>query len=407
MDATILQNTNCSQKYHCGLFGFLLSIILSVVIGGASGVGATIWYLNVYQPQLLAKNTTTVATNDSQGKNQVLAVQEDSAAVDVAASVSPSVVSIVVSEELEQIVRQGPFSFQTEGSGTYEDVGGGTGFIVSDDGLIVTNKHVVSNAKAQYSAVLSDGSRHTLEVLSLDPLNDVAIVRISGGEKIDYKPITLGDSDALKIGQTVLAIGNTLAEYQNSVTKGVISGIGREIVAGGYSDQELLDDLLQTDAAINLGNSGGPLVNLSGQVVGINTAVDQQGENIGFAIPVNEIKVALDSYKEFGEIVRPMLGVRYTQITPELADSENLPVDHGAVIATGDSQNSAIVSGSPADTAGLRSGDILLSIDSVDIDETNTLSDLIQQHKVGDSIRVQYMRGDETISVDITLVKFQ
>lgn len=378
---------------------FILLLLCTSFLGGALG-GA--WVVLVYQAQ-----TKIAPVPKFSSKLTQKLVEEESGAIAVAKAVTPSVVSIVISKELENIVQRGPFLFESEGSGEFQDVGGGTGFFVSEDGLILTNRHVVNDQNAQYSAVLSDGRRRAVEILSRDPLNDLAIVKIvpENGEK--FKPLALGDSSALQVGQTVLAIGNSLAEFQNSVTKGVISGLGREVVAGTFQDQELLRNLLQTDAAINPGNSGGPLANIAGQVVGINTAIAGGAENIGFAIPINEAKRALDSFYEFGEIVRPMLGVRYVPVNKDVAEELGLSVDYGALLR-GDAFASevAVVSGSPADQVGLKDGDILLAIDGTVIDEEHTLSDLIQEHVVGDTIRVRYLREKSEAEVDVTLSKF-
>ncbi|OGY79279.1 MAG: hypothetical protein A3B74_00295 [Candidatus Kerfeldbacteria bacterium RIFCSPHIGHO2_02_FULL_42_14] len=378
---------------------FVLLLICTSFLAGAVG-GA--WVVLLYQTQ--GQNIATPKI--SQKLTQKL-VEEESGAIAVAKSVTPSVVSIVISKELESIVQRGPFLFESEGSGEFRDVGGGTGFFVSKDGLILTNRHVVSDEEAQYSVVLSDGRRRSAEILSRDPLNDLAIVKIVPENSEKFQPLEIGDSSALQVGQTVLAVGNSLAEFQNSVTKGVISGLGREVVAGTFQDQELLRNLLQTDAAINPGNSGGPLVNIAGQVVGINTAIAGGAENIGFAIPINEAKKALDSFYEFGEIVRPMLGVRYIPVNKDVAEALELPVDYGALLR-GDPLGGepAVLSGSPADQVGLKDGDILLAIDGVTLDEEHMLSDLISEHAVGDTIRVRYMRNKEELEIDVTLSKF-
>jgi len=327
----------------------------------------------------------------------------------VVEQVNPSVVSIVVSKELDSFIQRGPFLFQEEGgSGELQDVGGGTGFFVSKDGLILTNKHVVSDTEAQYSVILSDGTRHAADVVSLDPLTDLAVIKIKPDEGQAFTPLPLGDSDALRVGQTVLAVGNSLAEYQNSVTKGVISGIGREIVAGGLEIQESLDNVIQTDAAINLGNSGGPLLDLSGHVVGINTAIDKQGESIGFALPINEAKEALASFEKFGEIARPMMGVRYALLTAEIAKEKGLAISEGALISGSEKTGEvAVVPGSPAEKAGLKEGDIITAIDGQAITSEVKLSDLIEQHQVGDEIVVKYVRDGKEAQVKLTLAKFE
>ena len=307
--------------------------------------------------------------------------------------VLPAVVSIIVSKELQPYNSDSlsfpfdqffsfPFDqfFQTtpvpqpeqnQAEPEKQKVGGGTGFIISADGLILTNKHVVDDIAADYSVVLSDGTSYEAEVVARDPLNDFAFLRI---EAQDLPTVDLGDSDQIQIGQTVIAIGFSLGEYSNTVTKGIISGIGRDIVAGSASGSEKLEGVIQTDAAINPGNSGGPLLNLAGQVIGINTAVNWQGQSLGFAIPINQAKSVIESVNQFGEIIRPWLGVRYVILNKEIAEANKLKYEYGAMVLRGQTANEvAVVKDSPADKAGIVENDIITKINGEEINENNQL----------------------------------
>lgn len=325
-------------------------------------------------------------------KNTKLTLQESSATIDAVKTASPSVVSITgVSKTVD--------FFGNVGSSE----SAGTGFIVREDGLILTNKHVVSASGAEYTVFTNDGKQYTAKIKAVDPLYDLAFLKINAKNLPVAK---LGDSSSLQIGQKVIAIGNALGQYQNTVTEGVVSAIGRAIQAGdsGSSSTESLENMIQTDAAINSGNSGGPLVNLDGQVIGINTAVDQSGQSIGFAIPINVAKSAIDSVVTTGRVVRPMIGVSYISITKEFAVSNNLPVNEGAYIY-GSKNQLAVIPGSPADKAGLRDGDIITKINNDKISNNKSLSSLIGKYKVGDKVEITYLRDGKTKTVTITLVE--
>jgi len=317
---------------------------------------------------------------------------QESAITNTVDKVGPSVVSITA----EQTTRDF-FGFLRTGTSA------GTGFIVSEDGLILTNKHVVGSESASYTVITSDGKEYKATVKTRDPKYDIAILKIDGN---DYSAVDLGDSDSLKVGQTAIAIGNALGQYQNTVTVGVISALGRAIEAGDYSsgESESLDNLIQTDAAINPGNSGGPLVNASGQVIGINTAIDSEAQGIGFSIPINVAKTALASYLERGKIVRPYIGVRYVPITADYAKKNNLPVDHGAIIyAQGD--NLAVLPGSPAAKAGLAEGDIIIKVNDTTLTEGLGLVGALSKYKPGDKITITFIRDGKEQKVDLVLAE--
>jgi len=325
---------------------------------------------------------------------QTLQVQEESETVGTVKKVLPSVVAITTKQQMSSFF-----------GGTYTAQGGGSGFVVDPNGLIVTNKHVASSDTATYSVITNDGKSYDAKVVARDPLADLAVLKISAK---NLPVVELGDSDKLELGQKVIAIGNALGEYQNSVTTGVVSGIGRTITAGDSSGSsgETLSNVIQTDAAINPGNSGGPLINLDGQVIGINTAIDQQGSAIGFALPINSVKQAIASAVATGTIVRPKLGVRYTTITKEFAAANNMDITQGALVQRGSGTNDvAVEPGSPADVAGLKEGDILVSVNSDNITEQADLIALLQKYKPGDTVQIKYIRQGVTKTIDVKLGK--
>ncbi|HVQ43360.1 MAG TPA: trypsin-like peptidase domain-containing protein [Candidatus Saccharimonadia bacterium] len=323
-----------------------------------------------------------------------LVVQESSAVVDVAQKVSPAVVSITTKAVTQDFFGR---PTQTEGAGT--------GMIVTADGLILTNRHVVDDATANYTVVTSDGKTYAAKVVSRDSINDIAFVQITAS---NLPTVALGDSGAVKVGQRVVAIGNALGQFQNTVTEGIISGLSRGVTAGDSNatiggSTENLQNLLQTDAAINPGNSGGPLVNLDGQVVGINTAVAGQGQNLGFAIPINEVKPLVASVKSAGRIVRPYLGVRYVAVDKQVAAEGNLSVSNGAWVKAANDQNPGVVPGSPAAKAGVKEGDIITKVGGDTIDATHSLQSLVGKHKVGDKVGVMVLRDGKTQTLSVTL----
>lgn len=335
--------------------------------------------------------------------------------VEMVSKVNDAVVSVVITKDVpvyEQYYEQfDPWGFfqvpRVRESGTEErEVGGGSGFIVSNDGLIVTNNHVVVDQTARYSVLLNDGTVYTVDVLARDSDLDIAILKINQPIEIKLTYLEFGDSANLKLGQTVVAIGNALAEFQNSVSVGVVSGLSRSIVASDqWGRSEQLDQVIQTDAAINPGNSGGPLLNLEGKVVGVNVATSRGADNIGFALPAQVVKQAVDSVKEYGEIVRPYIGVRYARVTSRLVKANNLPVDYGALIVRGQNENEpAVIPDSPAAKAGLVENDIILSVDGESLQDKD-LSTVLRSKKVGQSVSLEIMSGGERKTVTVTLEK--
>ena len=312
----------------------------------------------------------------------------------VADKVSPSVVSISTSQ-----------SGGSQSSRVFQ--GAGTGIIVSDNGYVVTNKHVVDGATNISVATTAGDIYENVKLVGVDPLNDVAFLKIEGVDNL--KPAVIGDSLTLSIGQSVVAIGNSLGEYQNTVTSGIVSGLGRPIVAqsGDGASYESLNDLIQTDAAINPGNSGGPLVNLSGQVVGINTAVAAEAQGIGFAIPISAVKGMLKGVVETGEVNRPYIGVRYVDITPMVAKSNNLKVKNGAYVSSEQSSGEAVEKNGPADNAGIKDGDIIVSVNGIEVGPNASLGSLITQYQPGDVVDLKIKRCDDDKEVKVTLDKYE
>ncbi len=282
-------------------------------------------------------------------------------------------------------------------------IGGGSGFLISADGYIVTNRHVVDDSAAEYTVFTNDGKEHAAKVIAADPVLDIALIKIPGSQ---FPYLQFGDSDKLEVGQTAIAIGNALGEFRNTVSVGVISGLARSIVAGDEASQatEPLDQVIQTDAAINPGNSGGPLLDLDGKVVGVNVALAAGSENVGFALPVNNLKGAIESARTSGKIVRPYLGIRYVQITPELKTKNHLSIDRGVLVRRGTADDElAVIPGSPADKAGIVENDIILELNGEQLDESHSLATLLRRHAVGDTVTLKVWHQGETKVVKVTL----
>jgi serine protease Do len=391
-DQTAKRNKPAPRNKTAQLVFVVTAVILIFIAGSVGGVGGVLFFSanNGEFAKKLGinfKNLTIPTTS-----TQKIVVEESNAIIDAANKVSDAVVSITLKKTVTDIFGQ-----------QYQSEGAGSGFIITSDGLILTNKHVVSDTAAKYAVVTKDGKTYDAVVQSLDPINDLAVIKI---EARNLPVVELGDSEQLKVGQWVVAIGNALGQFQNTVTAGVISAKDRKIEASDQSGQgqETLSNLLQTDTAINQGNSGGPLVNLAGQVIGINTAVAAGAQGIGFAIPVNSAKSAIDSIKKTGRIIRPYLGVRYFEITPAIAKENNLSVNYGALVQRGKGLTSfAVVPGSPADKAGLVENDIIIEVNGEKIDETHTLIDLVQKYQVGEDIKIKIMSKGQEKEVKVKL----
>ena len=352
---------------------------------------------------------------------QMITVAHDDRVMDVVEKANRSVVSVVATRDVPVFERYfetfNPFgdlfgdgrSFTIPREiqrGTEEQqVSGGSGFLVSDEGMIVTNRHVVIDDTARYSVMFADGSLYDVDVLARDVVIDIAILQITDKDFSGADPFSFSDSDNLRLGQTVIAIGNALAEFTNTVSVGVVSGLSRTIQARGPGGMiEQLDQVIQTDAAINLGNSGGPLLDMSGDVVGVNVAASLVGENIGFAIPANMVAQIVSSVQDTGEIVRPFLGVRYVTLSPQIAESEGIAIDYGALVIGNDSDPAdfAVMPGSAADEAGVRVGDIIIGIDDRSLNEVS-LAQVLRARAVGDQIALHIIRDGAEITLEAVL----
>lgn len=357
-----------------------------------------------------------IVGNDVSDQGYVPQTSQEEAIIKVVKEVSPAVVSIVITKDvpiMEQYYEDF-FGFgipQYRQKGTQkQEIGGGTGFIISKNGTILTNKHVVSDQEAEYTVLTNDGKKYPAKVLAKDPVQDLAIIKIeeATGTESNIIPesfpiIKLGDSDNLQIGQTVIAIGNALGEFRNTVSTGVVSGLSRTIVASGAGMQETIEDVVQTDAAINSGNSGGPLLNLKGEVIGINTATVQGAQSIGFAIPINKAKKDIEQVSTLGKISYPFLGVRYALINEEVKKEYGLDVDYGVLVLKGENNEPAVTAGSAAEKAGLEEGDVILEFNGEKITADNSLAKLIQKYNPGESVTLKIMRGKEEMTLNAVL----
>jgi len=363
---------------------FLIFAFLMGIIGGTGAI--LLLSSNSRLQQILGIKNSSL--NISTTTNEKLKLEESSAIIDAAKKVSPAVVSITTTNNVSDFF--GNIS---------QEQAAGTGFIITNDGLILTNKHLAQSGQS-LSVMDANGKTYDAKVAALDPTNDLAILKIDAA---GLPVVDLGNSDDLQVGQWVVAIGNALGQLQNTVTVGVISARERQLVAGGGTGQEeRLSNLLQTDAAINAGNSGGPLVNLAGHVVGINTAMASNAQSIGFAIPINQAKNALDSYQKNGKIIKAYIGVRYVTVTREIAKSKNLSVDYGALLS-GSSTLSAVISGSPAAKAGLKDGDVILEINGQKLDENHPLSEQISQFQPNDEVDLKILRDNKESTLKLKL----
>lgn len=401
-----------------------------LILGFVAGILGNVVSERMILPRLSAATPTNTNTNvravaTPRGND----ASGESAVIKVAREVSPSVVSIVVSKELPRYY-QNPYDLffgMPDGMDPFivprrtaptprtstpapekQKVGGGTGFIVSSNGLVMTNRHVVDDTDAEYTVITQDGTEYKAEVVTRDTVSDMAFVRMKtkDGANVNNLPVVkfVPDSASVQVGQSVVAIGNALAEFDNTVTTGVVSGKGRQITAGESGGSEQLRGLIQTDASINPGNSGGPLVNLSGEVIGINTAIASDGQGIGFSIPLDQRLIGrlLDQVSKYGRIARPYLGIRYTIITPELNTQYKLGSTKGAWVR-GDQDTPAVIAGTPAAKAGLKGGDIVLQVNGEDVTDKNPLQDIVAQSNPGDTITLTILRDGKQQNVKVVL----
>ncbi len=385
------------------LKSFFIGIAFAVIIG-ASVLGGALAdrIFGIKSLDFITSKIEKVTPIARDSFNQKI-LNEESVVINVVEDVSPSVVTVSIQTPQRRVLEFSPFGgfrSRLEG-GNHQDIG--TGFIVSSDGLVVTNKHVV-DSDGKYKVITKDGKEYEVSKISKDPSNDLAVLKIdpSTNSSQVLQPVEMGTSDNLKVGQFVIAIGTALGEFRNTVTTGVVSGLGRGITAGGVFEGyvEKLDDVIQTDAAINPGNSGGPLLNSAGQVIGINVAVASGAENIGFAIPVNTLKDALSTFNSTGSFAsKPYLGVEYQMVSKKIAIQEEIP--QGAYVVN-------VVEGSPAEKAGIKVDDIITKIDGEKIlDEDGGLAKIIASKKAGQTISLEIYRGEETLTLSATLSNFE
>jgi len=377
---------------------FVLVGFLSGIIGGIGGMAVLATSSTLQRSLGISSNNGAINFPESQ-KVEKISVQEDSAVISSVKKVSPAVVSVSFTKDVQVV---NPFYSQGE---SVQQAGSGSGFIITSDGLIATNKHVANIEGAAYSVITQDSKKYDAKVLATDPINDFAILKI---EAKNLPTVEFGNSDDLSIGQKVIAIGNALGAFQNTVTTGVVSGKERTIDASDSSggSAETLQGLLQTDAAINEGNSGGPLVNLKGQVIAINVATASKGqaEGLGFAIPINSLKTAVESVEKTGKIVRPYLGVRYLAVDEKIAAMKGMKEAKG-ILVYGDPTNNipAVVKDSPADRAGLKEGDVILKVNNDEINENSSLIRLLGKYQPGEEVTLRVLRDGNQSDIKVKL----
>ncbi|MBI4136905.1 trypsin-like peptidase domain-containing protein, partial [Candidatus Roizmanbacteria bacterium] len=387
---------------------FIIIALLLLAVGISSGAFGFGWQdANTYLNQL-TDETRKTDSGVKISEESVRLIDEESAVIEVIEEVSPSVVTVgVVRErpvlEYDPFDPFGFFSAPRELGTELEEADIGSGFIISEDGLIVTNRHVVDEPGYDYKVITSDNTTYDVQNVYRDPVNDLAILKIdpSAGSGQVLKPVTLGDSDNLKVGQTVIALGTPLGEFRGTATKGIVSGLGRGITAGSPFEgmAEELDDVIQTDAAINPGNSGGPLLNTSSQVIGVNTAVASDAENIGFALPINIVKEAVANFEETGSFDRAFLGVSYRMVTREISVMNDIP--EGAYVLE-------VVEDSSAARAEIQAGDIITHFDGQRVRDQDgeRLADRINQKRQGDTVSITVWRNGEELSKQVQLGEF-
>ncbi len=375
-----------SEKTSVTFKAVVISLLIVSLLMSAASLAYAIW-------DFLREDAPITFNYDGKDGNSANFVEGSIA--EVAAKVTPGVVSIVTE------VRTTGFFGQTNTS-----TAAGTGMIVTGDGYILTNKHVIDGANS-IRIVMDDGTTYDeVEVVGKDPLNDVAYLKIKNAK--DLPTVTLGNSKTITTGQQVIAIGNALGQFQNTITSGIISGTGRVVTAtsSDYSSSETLSDLIQTDAAINAGNSGGPLVNAAGEVIGINTATSSEADGIGFAIPISSVKGMLKNIIEHNSATRSYLGVYYVSITPDVAKSYNLPVSAGAYLYS-PAQYSSIIADGPGDKAGLKEKDIITAINGIKVGKSGSVSSLIGEYAPGDTVQLTVLREGKERTMNVTLGSYK
>jgi len=330
--------------------------------------------------------------------------------VEIAKKVCPAVITVIVSKDLPKVEdfysfpyggkeyimpmpeKDGKVNLKTETT----QIGGGSGFIISKDGYVLTSNHVVSDTSADYTVIVDPTHKYPAKVLSRNPINDTAVLKIEGK---DFPFIALGDSNKIQLGEEVVAVGNALGEFNDTLSAGIISGLSRYISASGGLDHQIqnLRGLVQTDAAINPGNSGGPLVNMEGQVIAINTAMIMGAQNIGFAIPINYAKKDLDEVRKFGKIMVPFLGVKYVLLSKEMSQANKLPVEDGALVVREALGEPPVIKGSAADKAGIKEFDIILECNDQKITITNPLAEIMQKCPIGEETIFKILRDGKEI----------
>ncbi len=368
----------------------VVGLLIVFVFGLIIGISYPAWYQALPFKNLIPGFLRPSATENIKYGEKIIRTVEESAIIDVVDKSSPAVVSIVAKT----------VSFDPNLGSVANQQGIGTGFIVDANGLIVTNNHVVCDNSYQYAVVTKDQKTYDVKQIDLDPANDIAILKIDGK---NLPNLQFGSSDpaSLKPGERVIAIGNALGQFQNSVTVGVVSGLGRGITAGGGScsnqaGTETLQNVIQTDAALNPGNSGGPLLDLSGKVIGVNFAISSNAQNIGFVIPIDRVKLILDQYRKDGRIIKPYLGVAYQMIDSAIAKVQNVP--EGAFVRR-------VVNGSPADKGGIQAGDIITKLAGQSVNANNDIVSILNNLKVGQKVAAEVYRDGKTVKLNVTLAE--
>lgn len=362
-----------------------IKTLKGIFIGLFFGILVVVFGFFIFNKKPVLLNSTVV-------KKEI--IDEESVVTKVVEQATPSVVTVSIVKPKVNMDIFGVVK-QTGTSSEQQDIG--SGFIIGKEGLIVTNKHVVSDTAAKYKVIIGKDEMLEVNQIYRDPVNDLAILKVN---RTNLVPVNMGDSDKIKVGGTVIAIGTALGQFRSTVTTGVISGVGRGIITAGdsVSGSEKLDNVIQTDAAINPGNSGGPLFNSNGEVIGVNVATSQSGQNIGFALPINLVKESIENFKTTGEFERPYLGVGYREISKQTALLNDVPA--GGYV-------SELISGSPAEKAGVQKGDIITEVDGKKlIDTTSTsLVTIINKKKIGDTIEIKVWRSGKEMIFRVMLEK--